>query len=124
MKYYTEDHEWIEIVGSDAIIGLSEYAAEAMGEVTFVELPEESEDFIVGDRLGGVESVDTSSDIYAPISGTVSIVNELLVDEPQLLSESPEDKGWICKISNIDDSELDDMMNETGYRKFLRSLKR
>ena len=122
MKYYTEDHEWIEIVGSDAIIGLSEYAAEAMGEVTFVELPEESEDFIVGDRLGGVESVDTSSDIYAPISGTVSIVNELLVDEPQLLSESPEDKGWICKLENFDSSELDDMMTEDAYLKFIDTL--
>ncbi len=122
MKYYTEDHEWIEIVGSDAIIGLSEYAAEAMGEVTFVELPEESEDFIVGDRLGGVESVDTSSDIYAPISGTVSIVNELLVDEPQLLSESPEDKGWICRLTDIDSSDVDDMMNEEEYLKYIDSL--
>ena len=122
MKYYTEDHEWIEIVGSDAIIGLSEYAAEAMGEVTFVELPEESEDFIVGDRLGGVDSVDTSSDIYAPISGTVSIVNELLVDEPQLLSESPEDKGWICRLTDIDSSDVDDMMNEEEYLKYIDSL--
>lgn len=122
MKYYTEDHEWIEIVGSEAIIGLSEYAATAMGEVTFVELPEESEDFIVGDRLGGVETIDTSSDIYAPISGTVSIVNELLVDEPQLLSESPEDKGWICRLTDFDTSDVDDMMNEEEYLKYIDSL--
>ena len=122
MKYYTEDHEWIEIVGSEAIIGLSEYAATAMGEVTFVELPEESEDFIVGDRLGGVETIDTSSDIYAPISGTVSIVNELLVDEPQLLSESPEDKGWICRLTDFDTSDVDDMMNEDEYLKYIDSL--
>ena len=86
MKYYTEDHEWIEIVGSEATVGISEYAANNIGEVTFVELPEENDDFIVGDRLGGVESVDASNDIYAPISGTVSVVNELLVDEPQLMS--------------------------------------
>ena len=122
MKYYTEDHEWIEIVGAEAIIGLSEYAATAMGEVTFVELPEESEDFIVGDRLGGVETIDTSSDIYAPISGTVSIVNELLVDEPQLLSESPEDKGWICRLTDFDTSDVDDMMNEEEYLKYIDSL--
>ena len=122
MKYYTEDYEWIEIVGSEAIIGLSEYAANAMGEVTFVELPEESEDFIVGDRLGGVETIDTSSDIYAPISGTVSSVNELLVDEPQLLSESPEDKGWICRLTDFDTSDVDDMMNEEEYLKYIDSL--
>lgn len=122
MKYYTEDHEWIEIVGSEATIGLSEYVANAMGEITFVELPEEGEDFIVGDRLGGVESTDTSSDIYAPISGTVSIVNEMLVDEPQLLSESPEDKGWICRLTDFDSSDVDDMMNEEEYLKYIDSL--
>lgn len=122
MKYYTEDHEWIEIVGSEATVGISEYAATLMGEVTFVELPEESEDFIVGDRLGGVEAENSASDIYAPISGTVSIVNELLVDEPQLMSESPEDKGWICRLTDFDSSDVDDMMNEEEYLKFIDDL--
>ena len=122
MKYYTEDHEWIEIVGSEATVGISEYAASMMGEVTFVELPEESEDFIVGDRLGGIEADNSSSDIYAPISGTVSIVNELLVDEPQLMSESPEDKGWICRLTDFDSSDVDDMMNEEEYLKYIDSL--
>ncbi|MBR7106818.1 MAG: glycine cleavage system protein GcvH [Lentisphaeria bacterium] len=122
MKYYTEDHEWIEIVGSEATVGISEYAANNIGEVTFVELPEENDDFIVGDRLGGVESVDASNDIYAPISGTVSVVNELLVDEPQLMSESPEDKGWICRLTDFDTSDVDDMMNEEDYLKYIDEL--
>ena len=122
MKYYTEDHEWIEIVGSEATVGISEYAANNIGEVTFVELPEENDDFIVGDRLGGVESVDASNDIYAPISGTVSVVNELLVDEPQLMSESPEDKGWICRLTDFDSSDVDDMMNEEEYLKYIDEL--
>ncbi|MBQ9087671.1 MAG: glycine cleavage system protein GcvH [Lentisphaeria bacterium] len=122
MKYYTEDHEWIEIVGSEATVGISEYAANNIGEVTFVELPEENDDFIVGDRLGGVESVDASNDIYAPISGTVSVVNELLVDEPQLMSESPEDKGWICRLTDFDSSDVDDMMNEEEYLKYVDEL--
>ena len=122
MKYYTEDHEWIEIVGSEAIIGISEYAAGIIGEVTFVELPEENDDFIVGDRLGGIESVESSNDIYAPISGTVSIVNELLVDEPQLMSESPEDKGWLCRLTDFDTSDVDDMMNEEEYLKYIDEL--
>ncbi len=122
MRYYSEDHEWIEIHGDEATIGFSEYAAENMGNVTYVELPEEDADFIIGDKLGAVEIEDTPSDIYAPISGTVSAVNEALIDEPELINESPEDKGWICKLVNIDSSETDDMMNENAYFKYLRRL--
>ena len=67
MKYYTEDHEWVEIVGDEATVGISEYAADELGDITYVELPEEEDDFIIGDRLGEVESVNSSSDIYSPI---------------------------------------------------------
>jgi len=123
MKYYTEDHEWIEIVGDEATVGISEYAADELDEITFVELPEENDDFIIGDRLGSIESVKTSCEVYAPISGSVMTVNEALVDEPALLGESPEDKGWICKLSDIDSSELDDMMNEDQYLKYLKTLR-
>ncbi len=121
MRYYTEDHEWIEINGDEAVIGISEYAADELGEVTFVELPEEDDDFIIGDRLGSIEA-DDSCDIYSPISGTVCAVNEALADEPELINESPEDKGWLCRLTNFDSSELDDMMNETAYRKYLQTL--
>ena len=124
MKYYTEDHEWVEIVGDEATVGISEYAADELGDITYVELPEEENDFIIGDRLGEVESVNSSSDIYSPISGTVSQVNEALVDEPGLINESPEEKGWLCRLINFDSSELDDMMNEDAYRKYLRKLGR
>ncbi|WP_417170787.1 glycine cleavage system protein GcvH [Victivallis sp.] len=124
MKYYTEDHEWVEIVGDEATVGISEYAADELGDITYVELPEEEDDFIIGDRLGEVESVNSSSDIYSPISGTVSQVNEALVDEPGLINESPEEKGWLCRLINFDSSELDDMMNEDAYRKYLRKLGR
>ena len=124
MKYYTEDHEWVEIVGDEATVGISEYAADELCDITYVELPEEEDDFIIGDRLGEVESVNSSSDIYSPISGTVSQVNEALVDEPGLINESPEEKGWLCRLINFDSSELDDMMNEDAYRKYLRKLGR
>ena len=97
MKYYTEDHEWVEISGDEATVGISEYAADEMGDITYVELPEEEDDFIIGDRLGEVESVSTSTDIYSPISGTVSQVNEALVDEPGLINDSPEEKGRLCR---------------------------
>ena len=124
MKYYTEDHEWVEIVGDEATVGISEYAADELGDITYVELPEEEDDFIIGDRLGAVESVNSSSDIYSPISGTVSQVNEALTDEPGLINESPEEKGWLCRLINFDSSELDDMMNEDAYHKYLRKLNR
>lgn len=122
MKYYTEDHEWVEIVGDEATVGISEYAAEELGEVTFIELPEENDDFIIGDTLGRVESSKTSADIYAPISGTVLLVNEALADDPELLNESPEDKGWICRLVDFDSSEVDDMMDEDDYFKYVESL--
>ena len=122
MKYYTEDHEWVEICGDEATIGISEYAAGELGEITYVELPEEDDDFIIGDRLGEVESDKASCDIYSPISGTVSVVNDALAGEPELINESPEDKGWICKLTNFDSSELDDMMNEDDYLKYVETL--
>ena len=122
MKYYSEDHEWVELIGDEAVIGISEYAAETLGEVTYVELPGEEDDFIIGDTLGVVESDDASVDIYAPISGTVIAINDALEDEPGLISDSPEEKGWLCRLADIDSSELDDMMNEDAYLKYVDSL--
>lgn len=121
MKYYTEDHEWVEIIGDEAVIGISEYAAEELGEISYIELPEEGDDFIIGDQLGEIEADKTTVDLYSPISGTVSIVNEALVDEPYLINESPEDKGWICKLQDFDSSELDDMMDEDDYLAYVEA---
>ncbi|MFA7231165.1 MAG: glycine cleavage system protein GcvH [Victivallaceae bacterium] len=122
MKYYSEDHEWVEIEGIEATVGISEYAANELGDITYVELPSEDDDFIVGDTLGVVESVKAASDVYSPISGTVCAINDALEDEPGLINESPEDKGWLCKLINFDTSELDDMMTPDAYTKFLKSL--
>ena len=122
MKYYSEDHEWVEIHGEEATIGISEYAAKQLGDITYVELPSEDDDFIVGDTLGVVESVKAASDIYSPVSGTVVMINDALEDKPNLINESPEDKGWLCKLTNIDTSELDDMMNVDAYEKYLKEL--
>jgi glycine cleavage system H protein len=121
MKYYTEDHEWVEIIGDEAVIGISEYAAEELGEISYIELPEEGDDFIIGDQLGEIEADKATVDLYSPISGTVSIVNEALVDEPYLINESPEDKGWICKLQDFDSSELDDMMDEDDYLAYVEA---
>ena len=122
MKYYTEEHEWVEVIDDKATIGVSEYAAEQMGEVSYVELPEEDDCFNIGDRLGEIESEKSAGDIYSPISGTVLMVNENLADDPALINESPEGKGWLCKLENFDSSELDDMMTEDSYLKFIDTL--
>lgn len=124
MKYFNEDHVWVEVRGEEATVGLSSYIIEEMGDITYAELPLEDEDVIIGDELGLVESVSDSLNIYTPISGTISAVNDDLLDDPSMISDSPEEKGWICKLINFDDSELDDMMNETAYNKFLRTQNR
>ena len=125
MKYFTEDHEWVEVNGSEAVVGISEYAVEELlGEITFIELPEEGDDFIIGDRLGAIEAANSDTDLYSPISGSVSVVNEALVDDPGLINESPEEKGWICRLTNFDSSELDDMMDEDDYLRYVSKLKK
>ena len=122
MKYYTEDHEWVEIIGETAWVGISQYAIEEYGEVSFVDLPDEGDDLIIGDRLCSMETDRYSVELPTPISGSVSVVNEALADEPELINESPEDKGWICKMVDFDASELDDMMNEEEYFKYVDTL--
>ena len=122
MKYYTEDHEWVEVNGDEAVFGISEYLADELGEISYIELPGEDDDFIIGDRLGELEAVDGERDLYSPVSGTVATVNESLVDDPSIINDSPEDKGWICKLINIDSSELDDMMDEEAYLKYVETL--
>ncbi len=122
MKYFSEDHQWVEIDGHEATIGISEYAVSELGDVSYVELPMDEEDFIIGDVLGVVEAATSTIDIYTPLSGTVVAVNEALEDDPILLNDSPEDRGWICKLINFESAELDDMMNEAAYARYLRSL--
>ena len=124
MKYYSEDHEWVEVDGDEATVGISSYAAEELGEIIYVGLPEEDIDFTVGDVLGTVESEKAISDVYAPVSGTVSAINETLLDDPGLVNESAEEHGWLCKLVNIDTDDLADMMTEASYERYLRSLEK
>jgi len=106
----------------EATIGISEYAAEELGDITYVELPSEDDDVMVGDTLGVIESVKAASDVYSPISGTVVEINSDLEDNPGLVNESAEGAGWICKLTNIDIAELDDLMTPDAYAKYLKIL--
>lgn len=119
MKKYTQDHEWVGIDGDLAVVGVSAHAAEELGDITFVELPEKDLDVIVGDVLAVVESVKAASDIYAPISGTVKEVNLDLEDSPAVINNAAETDGWLCKIENFDIAEIEDLMTEAQYAEYL-----
>lgn len=112
---YTESHEWIEILENGNIrVGITEHAQSALGDIVFVELPEE-DSYAAGDDCGVVESVKTASDIYAPIAGTVVTVNDALEDSPELINESPYDDGWIFEMELDDENDLQDLMSAEEY---------
>ena len=121
-KYYSKTHEWVKTDGEEAIVGISEYAAADLGDITFVDLPREGTVLICGDRIGTSESVSASSDVYSPVSGTVTAVNRALDDDPAIISTSPENKGWLYKLDNIDPTELDELMTEDEYAAYLETL--
>ena len=121
-KYYSKTHEWIKTDGEEAIVGISEYAAADLGDITFVDLPSEGTDLICGDSIGTIESVSASSDVYSPVSGTVTAVNRALDDDPGIISSSPENKGWLYKLDNIDPTEIDELMSEEEYAEYLETL--
>lgn len=113
---YTADHEYIRAEGGIGTIGISDYAQQQLGDIVFVELPAVGTVFKKGDEAAVVESVKAASEIYAPVSGTVTQVNEALVDEPGLINSDPAEGGWIFKIDLSDDAELDGLMDEAAYK--------
>jgi glycine cleavage system H protein len=116
---YTESHEWIEVLDNGNIkIGITEHAQSELGDIVFVELPEE-DSYTTGDECGVVESVKTASDIYAPISGTVVAVNDALEDAPELINESPYDDGWIFEMEVDDENDLNDLLTAEEYRNLI-----
>ncbi|MEM1106242.1 MAG: glycine cleavage system protein GcvH [Pseudomonadota bacterium] len=112
---YTKDHEWITLDGDTATVGITAYAAEALGDVVFVELPESGKAFKQGDDMAVVESVKAASDVYAPVSGEITEVNDALTDAPETVNEAPEAGGWFCKIKLADLAELDTLMDAAAY---------
>ncbi|MFY0312500.1 glycine cleavage system protein GcvH [Leisingera sp. D0M16] len=114
--YYSEEHEWITVEGDVATLGITQHAADQLGEVVFVEQREADEEFEKGGEIGVIESVKAASEIYAPLDGEVVEVNEALADNPGALNESPEGDAWIYKIKISDASQLEDLMDLDGYK--------
>jgi len=115
--YYSDDHEWIKVEGNLAIIGISDFAQHQLGEVVFVEMPSEDDEFAANETFGAIESVKAASDIIMPISGKIVEINETLEDEPGMVNEQPYE-AWIIKIEMSDPSELESLMDSAKYKEF------
>jgi len=121
-RYFTEDHEWIDVDGETATVGITEYAQSQLGDIVFVEVPEEGKAVSKGDDAAVVESVKAASDVYAPVGGTVIEGNPALADNPALVNEDPEGEGWFFKLTLADPSELDSLMNDSAYQDYVSKL--
>jgi len=121
-RYFTQEHEWIDVSGDLATVGITDYAQEQLGDIVFVELPDEGKTFDQGDAAAVLESVKAASDVYAPVSGEVVEANSALEDEPALVNSDPEEDGWFFKLRLTDASELDTLMDETAYKEFVAGL--
>ena len=121
-RYFTEDHEWIDVDGTTATVGITDYAQGQLGDIVFVELPDEGKKFEKGDEAAVVESVKAASDVYSPISGTIVELNSDLEDTPALVNDDPEGDGWFFKLDLSDAGELDGLMDEAKYESFVSKL--
>jgi glycine cleavage system H protein len=112
---YTRDHEWVRVDGDEATVGITDYAADQLGDIVFVELPDTGRDLEVAKAFGVVESVKAVSDLFAPVSGAVVSTNDALAKEPELVNSDPYGAGWMIKLSVADPSELDDLLDGEAY---------
>ena len=120
--YFTKDHEWIRIEGDVATVGITDYAQSQLGDVVYVELPEIGKALAKGDEAAVVESVKAASEVFAPVSGSVTAVNAALADEPGKINESPETDGWFLKMKLTASDELAELMDEEAYKVFVETL--
>jgi glycine cleavage system H protein len=121
-RYFTEDHEWIDVDGEIGTVGISEYAQSQLGDIVFVDVPEEGKELTKGDEAAVVESVKAASDVYAPASGTVIEGNGALADDSSLVNSDAEGEGWFFRMALSDPSELDELMDERSYEAFVAKL--
>ncbi|MEE4288659.1 MAG: glycine cleavage system protein GcvH [Erythrobacter sp.] len=121
-RYFTDEHEWIDVEDDTATVGITDYAQEQLGDIVFVELPEVGAGLDKGGDAAVVESVKAASDVYAPITGEVTEINDSLEEEPALVNTSPEEDGWFFRMTISDASELTDLMDEAAYKEFVAGL--
>lgn len=121
-RYFTDEHEWIEVEGNSATVGITDYAQSQLGDIVFVETPDGGKKLSKGGDAAVVESVKAASDVYAPVSGTVTEGNPALADDPALVNSDPEGEGWFFKLTLDDPAELDGLMDADAYKAFVAGL--
>ena len=121
-RYFTQEHEWIEVEGETGTVGITDYAQGQLGDITFVELPADGATVSKGDSVAVVDSVKAASDVYTPVSGTVSATNDALADQPELVNTDAETGGWLFRVTLSDPAELDALMDESAYKAFVEGL--
>lgn len=118
--FYTKDHEWVRFAGGDeAFIGITDHAQEALGDITFIELPKAGRRLVAGDACAVVESVKAASDVYAPVAGEVAEVNEALAREPEKVNRDPYGDGWLCRLIGCDRAAAGTLMTAAQYEDYL-----
>ena len=122
-RRYSREHEWV-LIESDgrALVGITDYAQEQLGDVVFVELPEAGTQLDQSQKMGEVESVKAVSDLFTPLTGEVAEVNQALVDHPELINDDPHDKGWMVRLASVDAAQLDNLLSASEYESFLTEL--
>lgn len=121
--YYTKDHEWAQVDENIVTVGITQFAQDSLGEVVYVELPEEGSKVTQNDSFGVVESVKAASDLYSPVSGTVIEVNTALMDNPSVLNDDPMNDGWLIRIEMDTEKELANLMRAPDYKKLINEAK-
>lgn len=119
---FSKEHEWARLEGDIVTVGVSDYAQESMGEVVFVELPKVGDTVEQNKEVGVIESVKAANDLFSPVSGEVTEVNDALENSPELVNQDALDKGWLFKVKISDRAQLDGLMDESGYKDFVATL--
>ena len=119
--HYTESHEWVKVTDSTASVGVSQYAQNELGDIVHIELPKVGSQVKKGQEMAVLESTKAAADVYAPISGEITEVNQLLLNHPEIINESAEDKAWLVKIFMKDPAELESLMDHRQYEGFIKS---
>ena len=119
--HYSKDHEWVRVDGAEAIIGITDYAQNSLGDVVYVELPKAGEEFAANEPFGSVESVKAVSEVFTPIAGTVVKINEALADEPESVNSDPYGAGWMIRLKMANPGEVDSLLTAAEYEDFTKA---
>jgi len=121
-RYFTQDHEWIDVDGTSGVVGITDYAQSQLGDITYVDLPAAGTAVKKGDAPCVVDSVKAASDVYSPVSGTITAANDALADAPETVNTDPEAGGWLFRIDLSDASELEGLMDKAAYDAYVAEL--